>query len=201
VADPPRLRPEDRADFEAVLHLALNTPDIRGALRSDPSDRRAEALSAADAITAAGDAYRAYLRAAARNSQQRPTRAGTLVPALMTLTPLVAAASAATLLLLGYVLQLADVSGTLPGSLVTAGWILSLIAAVTTLLALASLLDTAIRPPAARLEQARLTWHQALLDRGMLPHLRHRIDENTLLDSAFPKSRPAHPHGSTPHVP
>jgi hypothetical protein len=207
VIDPPRLRPEDRADYEAVLHLAMSTPDIRGALHADPTGRaaeqlRAEALDAADEITAAaGDAYGAYLRAAARNSQRHPAPAGTLVPALMTLTPLVAATSGATLLLLGYAFQLADMSGTLPGSLVTAGWILSLIAAVTTLLALTALLGAAIRQPTARLQQARLTWHQALLDRGILPHLRRRVDEAPLLDSAPPDCRTAHPDGTAHHVP
>lgn len=35
VSDPAGLRPEDRAGFEAVLHLALHTADILSALRAD----------------------------------------------------------------------------------------------------------------------------------------------------------------------
>lgn len=58
VAEPSRLRPEDRADFEAVPHPALSTADIRGALGADPTGRaatqlRAHALAHADDITAA----------------------------------------------------------------------------------------------------------------------------------------------------
>ena len=110
----------------------------------------------------------------------------------MALTPPVAASSAAVLLVLGYLLQLTDTPGTLPASLVTAGWILALVAAVSTLIALAALLGTAIRGPAAppphtaRLEQARLDWQQALLERGMLPHLRRYLGEDLHLGSAPP---------------
>ncbi|MEV6589034.1 hypothetical protein [Streptomyces acidicola] len=194
---PHRLRPEDRADFEALLHLALSTQDVRSALLADPSGQasgrlRAQALDAADEITAAaGEAYGAYLavRAAARDTTRRPTPQGTVLPALAVLTPLVAAASAAVLLLLGYVFQLAHVSGTLPGSLVTAGWVLALVAAVS---ALAALVSTGIRrrggpPSGARLEQARLAWHQALLGQGLLPHLRRCVKEDPLLHAAPPK--------------
>ncbi|GAB2972032.1 hypothetical protein GCM10023080_040040 [Streptomyces pseudoechinosporeus] len=44
MAHPSGLRPQDRADFEAVLHLALNTPDILSALRADPTGRAATRL-------------------------------------------------------------------------------------------------------------------------------------------------------------
>lgn len=188
VTGPPRLHPEDRADFTAVLHLALSTPDIRGALSADPTNKaaarlQATALQAADEITAVvADDYQEYIavRRSARRGARRPAADGTLLPALLVLTPPVSATSAAVLLVLGYLLQLADVQGTLPGSLVTAGWVLALVAAVGTLVALAALLDTAIRrrggpPHPDRLEQARLNWQQALLDRGMLPYLRQSI--------------------------
>ncbi|MER6015193.1 hypothetical protein [Streptomyces bluensis] len=196
---PHRLRPEDRADFEALLHLALSTQDIRNALLADPSGQasgrlRAQALDAADEITAAtGEAYGAYLavRAAARDTTPRPTPEGTLLPALAVLTPLVAASSAAVLLLLGHVFRLAHVSGTLPGALVTAGWVLALVAAVSALVALAALVCTGLRrrggPPSdARLEQARLAWHQALLGQGLLPHLRRCVTEDPFLHAAPP---------------
>lgn len=196
---PHRLRPEDQADFEALLHLALGTQDVRSALLADPSGQaagrlRAQALDAADEITAAtGDAYAAYLavRAAARDTTRRTTPHGTLLPALAVLTPLVAATSAAVLLLLGHVFQLADISGSLPGSLVTAGWVLALAAAVSALVALVALMSTAIGrrggPPSdARLEQARLAWHQALLGQGLLPHLRRCVKEDPFLQAAPP---------------
>jgi hypothetical protein len=176
VADPPRLHPEDRADFEAVLDLALSTADVHGAVRADPTGRtaahlRAHALAHADDITAAaGEPYRAYL--AARTAARRPLATGSLLPALAVLTPLVAATSAGALLLLGSLLQVGDAPGPLPGSLVAAGWTLALVAAVTGLLGLAALLRSALGARADRVEDARLAWRQALLDRGMLPHLR-----------------------------
>ncbi|GAA2765180.1 hypothetical protein GCM10010103_42210 [Streptomyces paradoxus] len=189
MADPSRLRPEDRADFEAVLHHALGTADIRDALGADPAGRgaahlRAHALAHADHIAAAAEGpYRSYLavRRAARREQRRLLGTGDLLPALAVLTPLVAGTSAAALLLTGGLLHLADALGPLPGSLVAAGWTLALVAAVTGLVALAALLHTALRrsgvPPAAdQVEHARLVWRQELLDRGLLPHLlRHLL--------------------------
>lgn len=200
---PPRLHPEDHADFQAVLHLALSTPGIRSAVSADPTGRattnlRARALGAADEITAeTADEYQEYLavRAATLAGPQRPAADGTLLPALIVLTPPVAATSAAILLVLGYLLQLTDVKGALPGSLVTAGWVLSLIAAAGTLVALAALLRTAIHrrggpSHADRLKQVRLRWQQALLDRGMLPHLRLYIQQDPLLRLSAPEQPP-----------
>ncbi|GAA2274661.1 membrane protein [Streptomyces ruber] len=202
MAGPSRLHPEDRADFEAVLELALSTADIRKALLTDPTGRaagrlRARALAGTDEITAAsGDAYGTYLalRSASSHDTERTGTpdSGNLLPALLVLTPLVAAVSAAILLLLGYLLQLADTPATLPGSLVTAGWVLAFVAAVSTLVALAALVGTAVRrrggpPSAERLEQARLSWHQALLDQGLLPHLRRCIEEDPSLSSSPPQ--------------
>lgn len=63
----PGLRPEDRADFESVLRLALGLIDIRSALLGEPTVRTsaslyAQALAAAEEITAAAsDEYRDYL--------------------------------------------------------------------------------------------------------------------------------------------
>ncbi|MFI8891843.1 hypothetical protein [Streptomyces paradoxus] len=188
MADPSRLRPEDRADFETVLHHALGTADIRGALGADPAGRaaahlRAHALAHADDIAAAAEGpYRSYLavRRAARQETRRLLGTGELLPALAVLTPLVAGTSAAALLLTGGLLHLADALGPLPGSLVAAGWTLALVAAATGLVTLAALLHTALRrsgvPPAVdQVEHARLVWRQELLDRGMLPHLRRHL--------------------------
>ncbi|MEU3890293.1 hypothetical protein [Streptomyces sp. NPDC029041] len=188
MADLSRLRPDDRADFEAVLHHALGTADIRGALGADPTGRaaahlRAHALAHADDIAAAAEQpYRSYLavRRAARQEARHPLGTGELLPALAVLTPLVSGTSAAALLLIGGLLRIADALGPLPGSLVAAGWTLALVAALTGLAALAALLHTALRrrggPPAAdQVEHARLVWRQELLDRGMLPHLRRHL--------------------------
>ncbi|GAB2926019.1 hypothetical protein [Streptomyces heilongjiangensis] len=198
MATPFRLHPEDRPDFEAVLHLALNSPDVRNALRPDPTGRttarlRVRARGDADAIVSAAQReYRAYLdlRTFTRESteQHRPADAG-LLPAVAVLTPPVAASSSAILLVLGYTLQLMDVEGTLPDSLVTAGWTLALVASISAYVAMAGLVTTAVRrrggsPPPARLEQTRLAWQQALLTQGMLPHLRRYLSEEQALRPA-----------------
>ncbi|MEV2217617.1 hypothetical protein AB0H86_40380 [Streptomyces sp. NPDC050997] len=209
MSEPSGLRPEHRADFEAVLHLALNTPDIRSALRADPAGLaarrlRVRALADAEEITAAAQAdYHAYLdcldldapvtevesagarRHAEETGPHRRAEAGPL-PAPVVLTPLMASSSAVALLVLGYLLQLADVGGTLPGSLTTAGWILALVAALSTLVALLAVMGAAVRGRLgsahfARRDQTWLDWRQALLERGMLPHLRRCIEEDPSL--------------------
>ncbi|MGC4971636.1 hypothetical protein ACLQ2D_01835 [Streptomyces sp. DT199] len=198
MADPLRLRPEDRPDFEAVLHLALGTADMQEELEADPTGRatarlRLLALGDADQIAAAAsEEYGAYLTLRTSAQPDPPSRpaAGSLLPALAVLTPLIAATSAAVLLVLGYLLQLSGTESALPGSLITAGWILTLIASTSALLAFAALLRTAVRggdgsAHSARLQQARLNWHQALLHRSMLPHLRRHLREEP-----FPRRTP-----------
>ncbi|WP_327346033.1 hypothetical protein [Streptomyces europaeiscabiei] len=199
MADPTGLRPEDRADFEAALHLALSTADIRNVLRADPTGLaarrlRVRALADTDRITAtAQNEYGTYLscRTLDTSAEQpdqctpgRSAHAG-LLSTLAALTPPVAVSSAAILLVLGYLLQ-GTVHGTLPESLITAGWILASVAALSAYLAVAALLCTAIRKRGnpvhpARLEQSRLDWQQALLERGMLPLLRRCIREDPTL--------------------
>ncbi|MFE7836159.1 hypothetical protein ACFU53_08905 [Streptomyces sp. NPDC057474] len=233
---PTGLRPEDRAEFEAVLSMALDTPDIRDVLRADPSGlavRRLRVRASADAdeiVAAARGEYRAYLTAiasatgagrggedadafaagrtgggldaaeagrtggdldavAAEDSDGRVWRRAAdveLLPLLAVLAPSLAASSAAVVLVLGHLLQLAGVQGTLPGSLTAAGWTLALFAATSAVLAFAALFRTALRGPGgpahpARPQQARLVWQQALLHRGMLPHLRRCLREDPSL--------------------
>ncbi|PNG17431.1 hypothetical protein, partial [Streptomyces cahuitamycinicus] len=194
MADLLRLRQEDRPDFAAVLHLALTTTDIHAALNPDPTGQattrlRLRALGDADEIAATARAeYCTYLalRASAQPDQQPHPAAGRLLPTLAVLTPLIAAASAAVLLVLGYLLQLTGTEDTLPGSLVTAGWVLTLIAGCSACLAFAAMLRTAIHggdgtEHEAGVQQARQNWQRALLDRGMLPHLRRCLREDPSL--------------------
>lgn len=184
----------DRADFERVLRRALDTPDIRSALHADPTGRAAKrlrewALEAADEIGAAADEeYRAYREARDRRPRGRfPVVDGTVAPLLLVLTPLVATLSAAVLLLVGYALRLASVAADFATSAVIAGWVLAGIAAVTALTGLGVLLRAALRggdgTPEERpgttpdVQRARDRWQQALLERGVLPYLRHRLPE------------------------
>ncbi|MGW0950287.1 hypothetical protein ACWD4O_48365 [Streptomyces sp. NPDC002623] len=201
MSDPPRLRAQDLADFEAVLDLALAGPEIRAVLLDDATGvarerLRTGAFRAADTITAAAAAeYGAYL-AARETAEHGPDHGadddGSVAPALLVLTPLVSAASAVVVSALGHGLRLAAVPGPMPHSLVTAGWMLAVVAAVSTLVALVALMRTAVRQRGGtpsvedRPERARLVWRRALLDRGMLPHLRRRVAEDASLRSTPP---------------
>ncbi|MFD9864064.1 hypothetical protein [Streptomyces alboflavus] len=201
----PHLRPEDRADFEWVLNLALDVTDVRSALEqgSTAPDRhqlRARAWASATEIAGtAADEYRAYRRARAAvthvfQDPGEPSRpptspgAGVLLPAVAVLVPLLSAIAGVVFLFLRYGIQLATPESRMASLLVTAGWISALISVVTTAMGLGGLLTTALRRratptpplivhnPAA--EQARNAWQQALLERGMLPYLRQQLSAN-----------------------
>lgn len=207
MSDPLRLRPEDRADSEAVLHRALNTPDIRNAVRADPIGRtsarlRIRALADADEINvAAQDGYQCLaLDASAQKDPQGHPTGGAAVPAAAVLTPLVAGSSAAV--------PLVPTAGARPGSCPPAGRRTGEVVRLAhhrrpdpgthRRSERAHRLRHAdghrdkgggrsARP--ARLEQARMDWQQALLTRGMLPCLRRRVGEDPPLRLAPPARR------------
>ncbi|WP_230197042.1 hypothetical protein [Streptomyces coriariae] len=201
----PALRPQDRVDFETVLDMALALTDVRAGLRDD-LDRnsttrlRAQALGAAEEIAAAAGAeYRAYCavrtavgRRASAPDGRFPAPDGAVWPVLAVLVPAVSAVAAAALLLIGYGLRLVGQGEGFAASVVTAGWMLALVAAVTTAAGLWALLLTALRgrdepgtaSPGARgsangadVERARERWREALLERGVLPYLRLHLPE------------------------
>ncbi|MGW3624128.1 hypothetical protein [Streptomyces sp. NPDC000880] len=74
---PDHLEAEDRTDFEQVLRLALDTPEIREVLRRpgvqfDAGRLRIQAPAATEAISAAAAAeYTAYFRLRARGRKFR----------------------------------------------------------------------------------------------------------------------------------
>jgi hypothetical protein len=178
-------------EFERVLQCALEVVDIRSVLRRDPTGRAARrlrdlALEATEEIaSAAADEYRDYL-AARETRDAREAAEGGLWPVLAVLTPVVAAVAAAVLLLIGYGARLAEVATGFATSVVTAGWVLALTAAVTACIGLWALLRTALRQregtsecrePAGGtdVDRARERWRQALLERGLLPYLRSHL--------------------------
>lgn len=168
MAVPHHLRPEDRADFEETLRLAL--------VRTGQRALKDQALADADVISAAAGAEYATYVAVRQDASRRPAAQSTALAALAVLTPIISATSAVFLLLAGYILQLADAADPLPASLITAGWFLGVIAVLSTLIAVAAVFRTAIqtrRGPAspADIEQARLEWKRALLERGLVPYL------------------------------
>ncbi|MGR3939310.1 hypothetical protein [Streptomyces sp. BRA346] len=210
---PPALRPEDEPDVERVLRQALNTPEIRAALRrrgpagGAAAERlRARALAERTGIAAAAaPEYAAYLRhrtAGApdvRTGRAPSATAGArgLLPALAVLAPVLAAAATVIFLLLGSVLGLGGPGHELGDALLTAGETAAVITAVTTACQVAWLLSTAARhrspaplsgnPGAA---EAREAWRRALLERGVLPYLRAQLRQTEPHRTATPGRRP-----------
>jgi hypothetical protein len=209
---PQHLRNEDRPDFERALDEALrSTP--RNDAPAGPSGRlnteqlRTLALEQADTILeAVATEYDHYLdlRDGLRqlaDMEQEPS-AGTGEPAPLTgpdatgpgagavtvvLAPLLAGASAAVLLLIGYVLKMLTPEPAMAATLVTAGWTFGALAAAALLAAAAGLLVTAVRNgsrayhveprvrPDADLERARQEWLEALRERGLRPFLEEAV--------------------------
>ncbi|MFJ8494486.1 hypothetical protein ACIRBZ_40015 [Streptomyces sp. NPDC094038] len=185
----PGLRPEDRADFEDAVRLALATADVRSALRTDPSGRaagllRAWALAAQDEISAvAAEEYRVYLAARSVPYGRPGTGDGTVGPMLAVLTPLISAGAGTVLLLVGYGLRLTGAATEFAASVVRAGWVLAAAAAVTGAAGAGALLWAAARGGGRSAGQgldplqARERWRQVLLERGVLPYLRRRLPD------------------------
>nr|WP_239157615.1 hypothetical protein [Streptomyces sp. SID13726] len=166
--------------------MALDDSGIRSALRADPTGSaegrlRMRARSAAEEIAAAaGDEYRAYLaaeRAVGRPGSGATEATGWLL--VVVLAPLVAAVAATVLLLLGYVLRLTAPAVEFGGPVITAGWTLASVAAVTGGLSVWVLLRTALGQRGERsVARARERWRRALLERGVLPYLRGQLPDS-----------------------
>ncbi|MFB7662587.1 hypothetical protein ACFC1R_01390 [Kitasatospora sp. NPDC056138] len=200
---PPQLPQQDRADFELTLRQALARPEIRDALQRNPhlctEQLRLLARTATGEIAAAAaDEYLEYLRVRGSSDATGSTgsgdprgidqdRAGGLMGVLAVLVPLLTVTAAGILLLLGYALGLAKSQRHLADSLLTAGWAAVVVAGVCVVAGVSGLLATAARRRAAQsdalpggsrseeLRQAREAWRTALLERGLLPFLRLRL--------------------------
>ncbi|MEU2407194.1 hypothetical protein ACTOXX_18715 [Streptomyces rubiginosohelvolus] len=203
---PSRLGDEDRSDYTSALDEVIASPEIRRLLERSgvPGDRlRVRGLAAVARTAAAADAeYRRYaaLRLHAQGGrrdrgprplsgpgdQERPG-AGVLA-VLGVLTPVLAAVAAATFLLLGYGLRLADTLPALADTLVGVGWFSLVVAALAALVSVVALYRTAARQSAAAvpgpsadgspaLAQAREAWLVALRDRGIRPFLLQELAE------------------------
>ncbi|MET8937955.1 hypothetical protein ABZ329_14275 [Streptomyces rubiginosohelvolus] len=206
---PSRLGDEDRSDYASALDEVIASPEIRRLLERSgvPGDRlRVRGLAAVARTAAAADAeYRRYaaLRLQAQGGrrdtrtaplsgpgdQERPG-AGVLA-VLGVLTPVLAGVAAATFLLLGYGLRLADTLPALADTLVGVGWFSLVVAALAALVSVVALYRTAARqseadaaavpdPSAAAspaLARAREAWLVALRDRGIRPFLLQELAE------------------------
>lgn len=168
---------------------------LRGASVSEAGTAlQAAARDATDRIiAAAGTEYAAYLKLragadkrAARRTRPTGVRGRGLIAALAVLAPAISGAAAVIFLLLGSLLEVADVQPELARSLVLTGWAGAAIAAVSLIAAMTGLLASALRNRAAskrshgragELESARKAWKAALLERGMLPFLEGVLEE------------------------
>ncbi|PZH21182.1 hypothetical protein C1I97_00160 [Streptomyces sp. NTH33] len=125
------------------------------------------------------------------------------------LAPVLAGIAAALFLLVGYILKMLDPAQPFAQTMITMGWVFGAVTAAAILVAAAGLLLTALRnrppletgpygEPAEELVQAREAWHEALLERGILPFLR-----DALADTGSPaptRTDPSAPSGRIPQL-
>jgi hypothetical protein len=103
------------------------------------------------------------------------------------LAPFLAGAAAAIFLLVGYILKVVDPDQAFARTLLTTGWVFGAVTAAAILVAAVGLLLTALRNSPSESEEvarseltvevvrAREAWHEALLERGILPFLREAL--------------------------
>jgi hypothetical protein len=168
----PRLRAEDRPEFEKILNSVLRTEEIQGALRGLPTGLNSEqlrtrVLRAADTVaTAAAAEYGVYLALQARASSgaagygspeargpvagRQPSpgaaiRRADLAPLLAVLVPFLAGIAALLFLVLGYGLGAVGAGLAISGPLITAGLVAGAVSVAALAIGLAGLLVTALR--------------------------------------------------------
>ncbi len=169
---------------EQLRTMALAAAETIGAQAAEEYEayRLARARSRDDVRTAARDRDgRAHGYAALGVADGAGSGAG-LLAMLAVMTPILAGAAAVIFLLLGYALGAVSPAPAIASSLRTAGWFFAAVAAAAIVLGGVALVVTALRdgsgaihdtpealPP--EVARARELWHQALLDRGLLPFL------------------------------
>ncbi|WP_370254379.1 hypothetical protein [Streptomyces sp. V4I8] len=133
--------------------------------------------------------------------------AGLLV--LAVLAPVLAGTAAAIFLLVGYILKMFDPEPAFAQTMRTIGWVSGGAAVAAVLVAAVALLITALRRRPAfdagpygelseEVERAREAWHEALLERGILPFLREALaDPGTA--SVLHRTPPSTPAGRIPN--
>ncbi|MGV9287910.1 hypothetical protein [Streptomyces sp. NPDC003719] len=125
------------------------------------------------------------------------------------LAPVLAGTAAAIFLLVGYVLRMVAPGQAFARTMLTTGWVFGGVAAVAILVAGVGLLLTALRNrPSAEsgrygeldgeVARARAAWHDALLERGILPFLREALTDPDAAVALHPTG-PA-PASRMPHL-
>ncbi|MZF85449.1 hypothetical protein [Streptomyces sp. SID5643] len=108
------------------------------------------------------------------------------VAVVAVLAPVLAGTAAAIFLLVGYILRMLNPDQGFARTMLTTGWVFGAVTAVAILVAAVGLLLTALRnKPTAEggpygelqgeVAQAKEAWHEALLERGILPFLREAL--------------------------
>ncbi|WP_217142195.1 hypothetical protein [Streptomyces sp. AC627_RSS907] len=132
------------------------------------------------------------------------------VAVVAVLAPVLAGTAAAIFLLVGYVLRMLDPGQTFAQTMLTTGWVFGAVTAVAILVAAVGLLLTALhnRPTAEsgrygeldeEVARAREAWHDALLERGILPFLREALADPGSAAALHP-SGPTAPTNRMPHL-
>ncbi|CAM5439426.1 Transmembrane protein OS=Streptomyces tendae OX=1932 GN=GUR47_21270 PE=4 SV=1 [Streptomyces tendae] len=183
-------------------HYVKVREELRHPAPSGPSSATRESGSEEQGTGAGG-------LAATMGEMAEATGAGA-VAVVAVLAPVLAGTAAAIFLLVGYLLKMLDPGQTFAQTMLTTGWVFGAVTAVAILVAAVGLLLTALRnrPSAesgfydARDEEvarARDAWHEALLERGILPFLRDALSEPGT--AALHRTGPATPSGGRmPHL-
>ncbi|WP_217163125.1 hypothetical protein [Streptomyces sp. AC512_CC834] len=131
------------------------------------------------------------------------------VAVVAVLAPVLAGTAAAIFLLVGYLLKMLDPGQTFARTMLTTGWVFGAVTAVAILVAAVGLLLTALRnrpsaesgfygPLDEEVARARDAWHDALLERGILPFLREALTEPGT--AVLHRTGPAVPGSRMPHL-
>ncbi|MFH9815776.1 hypothetical protein [Streptomyces sp. NPDC017230] len=131
------------------------------------------------------------------------------VAVVAVLAPVLAGTAAAIFLLVGYILKMLDPGQAFAQTMLTTGWVFGAVTAVAILVAAVGLLLTALRNrPSAEshfyderdeeVVRARDAWHDALLERGILPFLREALADPST--TAPHRTGLARPTSRMPHL-
>ncbi|GGY02543.1 hypothetical protein [Streptomyces anandii] len=123
------------------------------------------------------------------------------------LAPVLAGVAAALFLLVGYALKMLDPAPAFAQTMITTGWVFGALTAAAILVAAVGLLLTALRNRPSleagpygelgkEVTRAREAWHDALLERGILPFLR-----DALADPGSAAVRPTAPSAPAGRIP
>ncbi|MEU6550697.1 hypothetical protein ABZ915_10475 [Streptomyces sp. NPDC046915] len=130
------------------------------------------------------------------------------VAVVAVLAPVLAGTAAAIFLLVGYILKMLDPAPAFAQTMITTGWVFGAMTAAAILVAAVGLLLTALRnnpsldgPHGEATEEvtrAREAWHEALLERGILPFLQEALA--TPGTGALHRMTPPGPTGRMPRL-